>query len=57
MQATPLHHAACNGHTETVALLVKSGANVNMKDDVSSGALLCINDCSCIKSILLGMGC
>ena len=37
---TPLHHAANSGHTDTVALLMKSGANVNMKNDVSSGALL-----------------
>ena len=39
-QWTPLHLAACEGHTDTVALLMKSGANVNMKDEVSSGALL-----------------
>ena len=40
MQDTPLHLAAWRGHTETVALLVKSGANVNMKNNVSSGALI-----------------
>ena len=39
-QWTPLHIAAWCDHTETVALLVKSGANVNMKDEVSSGALI-----------------
>ena len=37
VQSTPLHQAAYSGHTDTVALLVKSGANVNMKDMVSSG--------------------
>ena len=40
MQWTPLHLAARLGHTDTVALLVKSGANVNMKSKVSSGALI-----------------
>ena len=38
-QYTPLHLAAMSGHTDTVALLIKSGANVNMKDWVSNGAL------------------
>ena len=33
---TPLQWAARRGKTDTVALLVKSGANVNMKDDVST---------------------
>ena len=33
---TPLHWAARRGKTDTVALLVKSGANVNMKDMVST---------------------
>ena len=33
---TPLHWAALRGNTDTVALLVKSGANVNMKDNVST---------------------
>ena len=33
---TPLHYAALYGKTDTVALLVKSGANVNMKDIVST---------------------
>ena len=33
---TPLHDAALYGKTDTVALLVKSGANVNMKDMVST---------------------
>ena len=32
---TPLHYAAMEGHTDCVALLTGSGANVNMKDDVS----------------------
>jgi len=32
---TPLHDAAREGHTDSVALLVASGANVNMKDGVS----------------------
>ena len=32
---TPLHWAAGRGHTDCVALLMKSGANVNMKDKVS----------------------
>ena len=33
---TPLHWAARRGKTNTVALLVKSGGNVNMKDKVST---------------------
>ena len=37
---TALHLAALRGHTSIVEDLVKSGANVNMKDVVSSGALL-----------------
>ena len=37
---TALHWAASNGHANTVDVLVKSGADVNMKDGVSSGALL-----------------
>ena len=32
---TPLHYAAERGHTDTVALLVASGADVNMKIWVS----------------------
>ena len=32
---TPLHHAAKHGHTDSVALLVSRGADINMKDDVS----------------------
>ena len=32
---TPLYWAAYNGHTDSVALLVKNGANVNMKNNVS----------------------
>ena len=34
-QWTPLHCAARWGHTDCVALLAASGANVNMKDKVS----------------------
>ena len=34
-QSTPLHCAAHNGHTDSVALLVASGADINMKNDVS----------------------
>ena len=34
-QWTPLHYAASNGHTDSVALLVDNGADVNMKDKVS----------------------
>ena len=34
-QSTPLHWAAANGHTDSVALLVASGADINMKDCVS----------------------
>ena len=37
---TPLHRAAWGGHTNTVDVLVKNGADVNKKDKVSSGALL-----------------
>ena len=33
-QDTPLHNAISEGHTETVALLLKSGAGVNMKNKV-----------------------
>jgi hypothetical protein len=32
---TALHHAAMNGHAETVAMLVSYKANVNCKNDVS----------------------
>ena len=32
---TPLHLAASFGHSSTVESLVKSGANINAKDDVS----------------------
>ena len=35
LQSTPLHIAARHGHTDSVALLVASGADINMKDDVS----------------------
>ena len=35
VQWTPLHYAAALGHTDSVALLAASGANVNMKDKVS----------------------
>ena len=31
---SPLHKAALNGHTGTVTILVRCGANVNMKDKV-----------------------
>ena len=34
-QNTPLHIAAGNGHTDSVAVLVASGADINMKDNVS----------------------
>ena len=34
-QQTPLHWAAGSGHTDSVALLVASGADINMKTDVS----------------------
>ena len=34
-QRTPLHDAAEGGHTDSVALLVASGADVNMKSAVS----------------------
>ena len=37
---TALHWAASKGHTNIVDVLMKSGAVVNMKDRVSSGALL-----------------
>ena len=32
---TPLHYAAECGHTNSVALLVSRGADINMKDNVS----------------------
>lgn len=32
---TPLHYATSKGHTDSVALLVASGADVNVKDNVS----------------------
>ena len=35
VQLTPLHGAAVDGHTDSVALLVASGADINMKDMVS----------------------
>ena len=34
-QWTPLHYAARGGHTDSVALLAASGANINMKNNVS----------------------
>ena len=34
-QNTPLHRAAASGHTDSVALLVASGADINMKNNVS----------------------
>ena len=34
-QWTPLHLAARDGHTEIVDLLVKNGADINIKDNVS----------------------
>ena len=37
---TALHWAAWKGDTNVIDVLVKSGADVNMKDRVSSGALL-----------------
>ena len=35
LQSTPLYFAAGNGHTDSVTLLVASGADINMKDNVS----------------------
>ena len=35
VQWTPLHCAANNGHTDSVALLVANGADVNSKNKVS----------------------
>ncbi|KAI5479290.1 CDK inhibitor PHO81 [Pseudohyphozyma bogoriensis] len=32
-QATPLHHAASEGHTESVNVLLKAGSNVHAKDE------------------------
>ena len=32
---TPLHNAASNGHGSIVECLIKSGANVNVVDNVS----------------------
>ena len=32
---TPLHYAARDGYTDSVALLVSRGADINMKDKVS----------------------
>ena len=32
---TPLHRAASDGHTDSVAILVANGADVNMKSKVS----------------------
>ena len=34
-QRTALSYAAEKGHTDIVSLLVASGANVNMKDEVN----------------------
>ena len=33
--ATPLEHAAIEGHTDVVQLLIDKGADVNAKDEVS----------------------
>ena len=41
---TALHWAALSGHYNTVDALVKSGADVNLKDVVS----YCITDCLAI---------
>ena len=35
MQSTPLHWAASSGYTDSVALLIANGADVNMKTMVS----------------------
>ena len=35
LQNTPLHCAAGRGYTDIVALLVASGADINMKNEVS----------------------
>ena len=32
---TPLHYATSKGHTDSVALLLAKGADVNVKDNVS----------------------
>ena len=33
--STPLHEAACNGHSGVVEILASSGATVDVKDEVS----------------------
>lgn len=31
-QRSPLHEAACNGHTKVVAILLTAGASIGMQD-------------------------
>ena len=46
-QGTPLHLAAMQGHTDSVILLLASGADINMVDVVSSCNILYIRGRGC----------
>ena len=48
----PLHRAAVKGREDVLDLLIKSGADVNITDDVNNTALMFCNTNGCIKLLL-----
>ena len=49
---TPLMHAAHNGHTEVVMLLIEAGADIEAKNNVSKRisifSSMCVSLCACV---------
>ena len=47
--STVLIHAAANGHTDSVRLLLESGADMEAKNDVRVIVMTCSRFCVCAK--------